>query len=94
MSIMDEQNSCIVVEGEVAILIDEISDAKFLREKAFEAIAKALENSTFLDKSMDSVVRAAFISKDWLIETSGPYDVDDGVDVDVAGADASDAHAK
>lgn len=53
-------NTCIVVTGSTAILLDD--DSTFVRTKALQAIKYALNDTQFLDSFTDSVVTASFIS--------------------------------
>lgn len=68
-------NTCIVVNGETAVLLDESSDATFVRNKVYVGIAHGLGNTSFLNGFTNSVVSAALISEGHasLVENSDPY---------------------
>lgn len=73
--VVDQSNTCIVVMGETAILLDNDSDATFLTTLALEAIGVGLSDQTFLEGFTDDVIQAALISSGHasLVETSDYY---------------------
>jgi hypothetical protein len=74
---VDAENTCVVVTGATAILLDD--DSTVVRLIAFQAIEKGLNDTRFLDSFTDSVVKASFIAplRTALVEM---YDEDDGDD--------------
>ena len=74
-SIDPAHNTCIVVKGFTAILLDNDSDFSFLTELAFDAIEKGLNNQPFLEGFTDNVIAAALTSSGYasLVETSDHY---------------------
>jgi hypothetical protein len=68
-------NTCIVVNGETAVLLDENSDATFVRNRVYIGIAHGLGDLSFLNGFTNSVVSAALISEGHatLVENSDQY---------------------
>jgi len=73
--VVDQSNTCIVVKGETAILLDNDSNATILTTWALDAIGIGLSDQTFLEGFTDDVIWAALISSGHasLVETSDYY---------------------
>jgi hypothetical protein len=68
-------NTCIIVNGETAVLLDENSDATFVRNKVYIGIAHGLGDPDFLNGFTNSVVSAALLLEGHasLVENSDHY---------------------
>ena len=68
-------NTCIVVNGETAVLLDHNSDATFVRNRVYVAISHGLSDLSFLNGFTNSVVSAALVSEGHasLVENSNQY---------------------
>ena len=68
-------NTCIVVNGETAVLLDENSDANFVRNRVYIGIAHGLGDASFLNGFTNSVVSAVMLSEGYatLVENQDEY---------------------
>lgn len=68
-------NTCIVVNGETAVLLDENSDATFVRNRVYIGIVHGLGDPAFLNGFTNSVVSAALLLEGHasLVENSDHY---------------------